>query len=359
MVRYTVQTPDGPKRKTIYGKRYKDVREKLTEAMANADKGLIFDADNLKAGDYLDRWLNDAVKDTVRPTTYERYEGLVRKHIKPAIGRHKLTSLTPTHVRSLYREKLDAGLAPRTVQYIHVTLHKALKQAVADGLIPHNATEAVKPPQVRQDEIHPLTPEEAKTLLETISGDRLEALYILAVHTGLRQGELLGLKWEDVDFEDATLRVRRTLTTAKGGPILSEPKTRGSRRTVKLTKAACDALRSHLNRQLGEIDQAGGLWRPGGFDGLVFASEVGQPLDRRKVTARHLKPLLKRAGLPDIRFHDLRHTCATLLLMRNVNPKVVSEMLGHATIAITLDTYSHVLPNMRDQAASAMEEALR
>ncbi len=146
-----------------------------------------------------------------------------------------------------------------------------------------------------------------------------------------------------------------TLTTAKGGPVLSAPKIKGSRRTVKLSQTALQALRSHLERQLGEIDRAGDLWRE---NGLIFASEVGEPLDRHYTTKHRFNPLLKRAGLPEIRFHDLRHTCVTLLLSKNVNPKIVSEMLGHATIAITLDTYSHVLPTMQESAAKAMEDAL-
>jgi integrase len=226
-----------------------------------------------------------------------------------------------------------------------------------DGLIPRNVTESVKPPQQTREEMCPLTPEQAKLLLQVAheAGDRLEALYVLAIHTGLRQGELLGLKWDDVDLEDGSLQVRRTLAITKDGPVFTFPKTPGSRRSVKLTGKAIEALKRHLERQLVEIDRVGSLWNE---NGLIFASETGYPLDRRAVPALKFKPLLKRAGLPEIRFHDLRHTCATLLLTRNVNPKKVSEMLGHSTIAITLDTYSHVLPNMRDQAAAAMEEAL-
>jgi integrase len=297
----------------------------------------------------------DSVLDTVRPTTYERYEQIVRIHVRPALGSVKLKNLTPVHVRGLYREKLEAGLSARTVQYIHVTLHKALKQAVQDGLIPRNATEAVKAPQVRREEMRPLSAEQVKVLLEVARGDRLEALYVLAIHTGLRQGELLRLKWEDVDLESGTLRVRRTLVTAKGGSVLMAPKTKRSRRSVRLTQGAVEALRGHLKRQLQEIDRAGSLWRE---NGLMFASESGEPLDRWYLTSCRYKALLKRTELPMIRFHDLRHTGATLLLSKNVNPKIVSEMLGHASIAITLDTYSHVLPNMRDQAAAAMEDAL-
>lgn len=211
---------------------------------------------------------------------------------------------------------------------------------------------------MRRKEIHPLTPEQAKVLLETASetGDRLEALYVLAVHTGLRQGELLGLKRDDVNLEDGTLQVRRSLAITKNGPVLSSPKTKGSSRGVKLTSTAVEALQGHLKHQLREIDTVGALWRE---NGLIFASETGESLYRRLVTKHRFKPLLKRAGLPEtFRFHDLWHTAATILLSRNVNPKIVSEMLGHATIAITLDTYSHVLPNMRDQAAQAMQEAL-
>ena len=345
----------------VKGKRYyvsaktkTEAEQKLRQGMTDADRGLTFDAGGLTVDYYLDRWLNDSVQGTVGDTTFERYEQMVRLHIKPTLGRAKLKSLTPTHVRSLYKEKLRSR-SPRTVQYIHVTLHKALKQAVADGLIPRNATEAVKPPQVRREEIHPLTPEQVNKLLEATRGERLEALYVLAIHTGLRQGELLGLKWEDVDLEAGTLQVRRTLTTAKSGPVLSTPKTKGSRRSVTLTQSAVEALRSHLQRQLGEIDRAASLWRE---NGLIFASEAGDPLDRRYLTNHRFKPLLKRAGLPPIRFHDLRHTCATLLLGANVNPKIVSELLGHASIAITLDTYSHVLPNMQSEAAKALEDAL-
>jgi integrase len=348
--------PDG-KRRYISGRTKEETRRALREARANADQGLAFDADNLRVGEYLDRWLSNSVSDTVKATTFERYEQIVRLHLKPSLGRVKLKALTPAHIRSLYREKLEAGSSARTVRYIHTTLHKALKQAVMDGLIPRNATEAVKPPQSTREEMRPLTPEQAKLLLQVAheTGDRLEALYVLAIHTGLRQGEILGLKWDDVDLEDGSLQVRRTLTITKDGPVFTTPKTTGSRRSVKLTSKATEALKRHLERQLVEIDRVGSLWSE---NGLIFASETGEPLNRHNLTRRSFKPLLKRAGLPQIRFHDLRHTCATLLLTRNVNPKIVSEMLGHSSIAITLDTYSHVLPNMRDAAAAAMEEAL-
>src|SRR5215204_5830868 len=218
MARYTVQTADGPKRPTIYGKKgesREDVAAKLTKAMADRDGGITYDAGKLTVEGHLRRWLTDSVKDTVRQRTYERYESIVRVHIKPALGRVKLDALTPNHVRRLYRQKLDSGLAPRTVNYIHVTLHKALKDAVSDSLIPRNAA-SVRAPRPEKPEIYPLSPNQARKLLATAgeTQDRFEALYVLALHCGLREGELLGLKWDDIDPSGATatLYIRRTLS---------------------------------------------------------------------------------------------------------------------------------------------------
>ena len=178
---------------------------------------------------------------------------------------------------------------------------------------------------------------------------------MLAVHTGIRQGELLALKWTDVDLEAGKVGVKRTLTRESGHRSLGEPNTKGSRRTVKLTGTATEALRAHLGRQMEDMDRLGDLYRD---QGLVFTSDTGAPLNPSNVCNRNLRRLTGKAGLPMIRFHDLRHTCATLLLSRNVHPKIVQEMLGHATVAITLDTYSHVLPGMGDQAAAAMAATL-
>src|SRR5215204_1512735 len=178
-----------------------EMRAVLRKLLADRDAGIAYDSENLTVGGYLDRWL-DAVKGSVRERTWERHEQVVRLHLKPTIGGVKLERLNALQLQSVYQQKLNGGLSPRSVEIIHTTIHKALKQAVADGLIPRNPTEAVKPPQVRKEEIRPLTAEQVKILFETVWGDRLEALYILAVHTGLRQGELLGLKWGDVDLED-------------------------------------------------------------------------------------------------------------------------------------------------------------
>lgn len=356
MARYTVQTPDGPKRKTIYGAKYKDVEKKLNEARGDAARGLVFDDGDLTLGKYLDRWLLDSVRGTVRTTTLERYAELVRLHIKPVVGRVKLKNLSPAHVQGLYRDRLDTGLSPATVHKIHIVLHKALKQAVRWNMVPRNVTEAVTPPRPTPDEIRPLDTSQVAALLSGASGDRLEALYVLAVTTGARQGELLALKWEDLDLERKTLRIRRTLTRSKGTMTLGEPKTKKSRRTVPLTARAVTALKIHRKLQLEERMRLADLYKD---RGLVFANEVGNITNPSNLRQRSFTKLLKLAGLPDTtRFHDLRHTCATLLLSRGQHPKLVQELLGHANIAITLDTYSHVLPGMGDGLADAMEDAI-
>jgi integrase len=343
--------PDG-KRRYVSAKRKGDAEKALRQAMTDADRGFVFDGGTLTLENYLTRWLTDSVKDTVRRSTFVQYKSVVNRHLIPALGRLKLKALTPAHARSLYREKLDCELSPRTVQYIHVTLHKALKQAVMDGLIPRNIADAVKAPQAHKIEVTPLTPAEVKVLLSAASGDRLETLYITAIHTGLRRSELLGLKWTDIDLDARTLSVQRSLD--RDGTF-NPPKRNKSRRSVKLTAQAAEALKGHRARQNEERLQLGSLWEDWG---LVFPNRSGKPMNADYLYHRSFKPLLERAELSGFTFHSLRHTCATLLLSKNVNPKIVSEMLGHATISQTMDTYSHVMPGMREVAATALEEAL-
>jgi integrase len=314
----------------------------------------IFNAGTLTVEEYLERWLKDFVRGTVRPSTFEVHRHMIQPHIVPALGRLKLKDLNSVHVRGFYREKLDSGLSAATVRKMHSVLRKALKQAVLDGLVPRNVCEAVKLPKVERKEINPLDREHTKALLEAASEDRLEALYVLAVHTGLREGELLDLKWEDVDLERSVLRLMHGLIREGSKTTLGDLKTSKSRRSVRLTRAATEALRSHLERQLEEIERMGSLYQPGG---LVFATETGTLINPSNLRNRSFKPLLKRANLPDICFHDLRHTCATLLLLQGTHPKLVQELLGHATIAMTLDTYSHFLSSMGDQTVRAMEAA--
>ncbi len=358
---YTAQTPDGPKRKYVYGRKYGEVQIKLAEAMGDVARGIVFDDKNLTVGEYLDRFLEDVQRGSVRESTYSRHKYLHANHVKPALGRVKLRNLSAMHLQRLYRDRLDAGLSPATVQKMHHVVHKALSQAVRWDLIARNPADAVKAPSPATEEMRPLSADEVRRLLDTAKGDRLEALYVLAIHPGMRRGELLGLKWSDVDLEGGTVSVRRTLTRTDNGKgvALGDPKTKRSRRTVRLTREATEALRQHLARQLQQIEEAGDHYRD---EGLVFATEAGTPINPSNLPQRRFAPLLKRAGLsPSVRFHDLRHTTATLLLSRGVPPQVRPELVGPASVAITLDTYSHMLPGMGGEAAddaSAMGEVL-
>jgi integrase len=229
-------------------------------------------------------------------------------------------------------------------------LHKALKQAVHDGLVPRNVTEAVKAPRQSRNEIPTLTREQVRIFLSSAKVDRLEALYLLAIHTGLRQGELLGLKWSDIDLDRETLQVRRILSAAKEGPRFTTPKSNQGR-SVRLTTQAVQALRDHRKRQVQERLKHAAFWKD---HGLVFTTLVGTPLNRHNVFSRSFKPLLRRAELPDMPFHALRHSFATLMLTSGEHPKVVQEMMGHSGIRVTMDFYSHVLPDMQKEAVNRL-----
>ena len=299
----------------------------------------------------MERWLNDSVRGGVQSSTYESYRCQVKRHVIPAIGRTKLKKLTELHVQHLYREMQERGLSSRTVQYSHAVLRRALKQAVRWKMIPRNVCQDMDPPRVRREEMRPLDLQQTRRLLEAARGERLQALYVLAVHTGMRPGEMLALKWSDVDMDAKTLQVNHALSAG----AFTAPKTSKSRRRIDLTAGCVAALKAHRKRQLEERMQRTGLWSD---HGLVFPSSVGTPLSHRNVV-RAFKGALQRAGLPSsVRLYDLRHTCATLLLSRNVHPKYVQELLGHASIALTLDTYSHIVAGMNGGTASAIEDAL-
>lgn len=307
-------------------------------------------------GQYLASWL-EAAHPTIRPRTWQRYSELLTLHAAPVLGKVTLTKLTAQQVQRLYSAKLAEGLSSTTVHHLHAVLHRALGQAERLGLVARNVCDLVDGPRMAERELHVLNPDQVRHLLLVAEGDRLEALFILAVTSGMREGELLALRWADVDLERGVVRVRATLQRTKdAGYILAAPKTKKSRRQITLATRARDALRTHRARQAEERLKLGAAW-DGTLD-LVFPNQTGRPMDAMNLTHRHFQPLLVRAGLPRMRFHDLRHTAATLLLGRGVNPKIVSEMLGHASIGITLDIYSHVLPDMQAQAAVEMDAAL-
>lgn len=345
--RYWVETPSGSRRKVVYGSSRKDIAGKLTKAIANA-QGRSMEDPELTVGDYLNQWLEDSVRGSVKDQTYESYKTVVRLHLSPSLGHKKIVLLRPVQIQRLYKEKLDSGLSRRSVEYIHAVLNRAMKQAVRWEILPRNVCEAVDPPHPSRREINPLDLQQTRRLLSCARQTDLEALYLLAVTAGLRQGELLGLAWKDVDLEKGLLKVRRTLITRAGGPRFDQPKTKKSQRTITLTPEAVSALKRHQQRK----------GRATSEEDLVFCTRSGRPISPQNLTKQSFRPLLKKAGLPSIRFHDLRHTCATLLLAKGVHPRVVQDLLGHASVTLTLDTYSHVLPEMGNLVAQAMKEVL-
>jgi integrase len=354
--RFTVHTVEGRKQKTVYGKTRKEVAGKLTEAMAGRDKGLGFDARKLTVGEHLERWLDDVVKLSVSHRTYWTHAQQVRTHVAPTLGRIRLKELRKAHIDRLYREKLNSELSPSTVRRVHAVLHRALEEAVKGDLIPRNPAAHANRPKVRQDEIEPLDTSQAAAFLEAAKGDRFEALYALCLMCGLRQGEALAVRWQDIDLDGGTLRVNRQLQRVRGGGGLrfSEPKN-ASRRTVGLPQRAVSALKSHRKRQLEQKLRAGPLYQDGG---LVFASGQGKPLDAQNVVNRYYKPLLKRAGLPPIRFHDLRHSCLSLLAQRGEPIRDLQALAGHASASFTLQRYTHHYDSSARRTADAMGDIL-
>jgi integrase len=354
MARYTVETCEGTKRKTLYGKTRKEAADKLTEALAARNSGaLTFDSEELTVGEYLDRWL-EGILDSVKPVSWENYERNIRLHLKPALGNVKLAKLTPGRIQALY-DKKRSTLSTASVKLIHAVLHKALKQAQMWRLVRENVAEATVKPKALAEEIRPLDTEQTKALLKAVAGDRHEALYTLALTTGARIGELLALRWTDLDADAGILRIERTRSAAKSGPRFTTPKG-GKGRSAHLTPRPLEALRRHRISQNEERLKAGASWAD---NDLIFPTRKGAHKRPSTVTDDHFKPLLERVGLPrTVRFHDLRHTAATLLLGRGVHPKLVQELLGHSSIAITLDRYSHWIPSMGEQTAAAMEAAL-
>lgn len=342
------------KRKAFYGATRREVQERLTSALKTTQEGQPIPPERQSVSQFLEEWLQNSAKPTIRPRTYVRYGEHVRNHISPAIGHIKLAKLTPQHVQALLNEKLGEGLAPATVRYMHAVLRRALKQAFKWDLVSRNVAVLVDAPRVAQKEIEPFTPEQARVFLDAIRGDRLEALYSVALAVGLRKGEVLGLKWSDVHLDKRTLTVRASLQRINGALVLVEPKSKQSRRTVALPQIVIDTVRVHRVRQIQERLLAGSRWQD---HGLVFPTTIGTPMDTRNLT-RHFRRALQDAGLPLRRFHDLRHSCASLLLVQGVHPRVVMEILGHSQISLTMNTYSHVIDKLQHEAAAQIDAVL-
>ena len=341
--------------KTVKGK--KAAQAYMIKMSAKKNEGILIDSGKIKLKDHMELWLNTVVKNRVRERTYLDYKSRTDLYITPAIGDVRLDKLKPENIQALYNNMLERNLSARTIQYVHAILRNSLQQAVKWEKIYRNPALLVDLPRQRKKDQSVLSPEQVKTFMEASVVSPFKSLFSLLLASGMRPGEALALKWDDIDFKEKRVTVSKSLTRTKGGGwSLEEPKTDRSRRTIPLPKACIADLREHKRLQSKRILKA----KEGKYNdqGFVFAAANGQPMSEINILNRHFKPLLQNAKLPNIRLYDLRHTCATLLLSAGVNPKVVSERLGHASIVLTLDCYSHVLPDMQKEATEKLEGML-
>lgn len=351
-------------RKTVYGRTAAECRKKLIEVLHGQQNGQAPMDERTTLGTFLPRWL-ESIGPSLRPHTRRFYGDQARLHLAPVLGSVPLAKITPEQVQRFVNAKSAEGLSPRMVRHLRSTLRAALNQAVEWQLIARNPAAArIRLPQLDDREVNALTADEVRHLLSVSAGEnelarhRLHALWVVAVYLGLRQSELLGLRWSSIDFTNGNLRVDKQLQRIDGKLALTEPKTKSSVRVLPMPPTVTAALRDHAALQDAAMQEAARLgnnvYR---LDGYVFATQIGTPIDPRNLI-REWHALTKRAGLRRVRFHDLRHTAATLMLSAGVDIKLVAETLGHRDATMVLKVYGHVLPHQRDEAAQKMEAIL-
>jgi integrase len=390
------------RRKAIYGRTRRQVADKLPKALQIAAQGGVMPDERKTVERFLETWLEQK-RGRLRPREWSTYEQAVRLHLVPGLGRMTLAKLTPTAIDAWFRSHQEAGASTRAIRYARSVLRAALNQARRWRLITDNAAELVEAPRHTTREIQPLTPDQARALIDSVKGHRLGAIVSVATAAGLRLGEALGLSWLDVNFDTGTLSVRQALERSGGDSAarrcligqrralrvrltaapkrsaerreirkeleeqrkewrkvrttlhVTEPKSARSRRTIKLPAVVASALKAHRTAQLEERLAAGKYWED---SGLVFTSPIGTAMEPRNVS-REFTGMLAAANIPHVRFHDLRHTAATLLLAQGVDPRTIMETLGHSQISLTLNTYAHVLPALQSAAADKMHAILK
>lgn len=344
-------TLENHKRKYFYGKTRKEVQDKLNAALHEQKQGTLVIGPQQTLGAYLEKWIEQVVKLTKRPNTYNGYRSVVIIHLIPSLGHIRLQKLTAEQVQAFFAQKQQEGLRSRTLALIHSVLSSALSNAVKWGLVGRNVASLISLPGVERYEGQVLTVDQARKLLEVARGSRLDVLLLVALTTGMRRGELVALHWDDLDFETGVLLVRRNVTYMDGvGYVEREPKTKAGRRKIGLTGVVLEALKEHRERQQQARVRAGDRWQE---RGLIFANIYGGYFDADHVGAI-FKKLLKKADLPDVRFHDLRHSVATILLAAKLDLKAVSELLGHSSVATTADIYQSVLSEQQREIVDKM-----
>lgn len=355
------------KRLPVYGKTQQECRDKLIETLQSIKNQTFVEPHKITVEDWFDTWLKEYKKDNIRPSTYASYENIVRVHIKPHLGKAYLRELRPEQVQKFYNERKFAGLSSRTIRNIHVIIHEALDQALKNNLVVRNVSEATTLPKQEKKEMRVLTPEEQSRFLSVLSKDKAGIIFKLDLATGLRRGELLALKWKDLDLKEGILRVNGSLSRTKvnfdsktagkkTAIIIQEPKTKKGKRTIPLFGSIVADLKEHKAAEKEKLISLG--WddikiKQHFKDGFVFTNELGGHIEPRNLT-RKFYSLVKAAGIPKTNLHALRHSLATRLLEMSISPKVVQEILGHSTITLTLDTYSHVMPELKKEAVDKL-----
>jgi integrase len=341
------------RRKTVYGRIAEDVRAKIDDIKRQVSDGTFVNSDRLTIEQLSQQYI-ESLHSTVRRSTYRRYERLLNNHVLPVIGMVEINKLQPAQLESIYSKILRKGLSAQSAVHVHRVVHAMLAKATRWQLVGRNVASLVKPPRVEYREMRTLTPQEVKQLFSAASGTRYEALWRLAIGTGMRIGEVLALKWQFVNFDRRNLRVVATLESDPDlGLINSEPKTKSSRRTIHLTDSVLRALELHRARQNQERMKLGNAWTDNDY---VFASAIGTPVIMQNLGRRDFKNLRKSAGITGyLRMHDLRHTAISLALSAGVAPTDVSNMAGHSNVAVTLQRYAHALPEAPRRAADAIE----
>jgi integrase len=354
--------PDGKRRRRSVGgfRTKREAKAAEAEALRRIRDGVLVEPSRLTVGAYLTELWLPSMASQVRATTLGGYRHNVRAYIVPRLGDIPLQRLSTARVGAFYGELVASGgqkgrpLSPKTVRYVHTTLRRALRDAVADGLVVRNVAAQARPPRARRVEMHTWTAAEVGAFLASVREDRLYAAWLLLATLGLRRGELLGLRWPDVDLTSGRIAIRNTLVMVDGKPAMAEPKTAKGRRSLTLAPQVLEAVRVHRAHQAAERLSWGADYTD---SGLVVMTEDGRPMHPESLSSLFVRQA-KRAGLSPIRLHDLRHSVASILLAQGVHPKVVSEQLGHATIALTLDTYSHVIPSLQQEAAGVIAAAV-
>ena len=343
--------------RSLYASTQREVQIKLRQALSAVDAGAYVDPSKMTVAQWLESWLKEYTAD-VKPYTQRAYATNIKNQIIPALGALRLDKLTPLQVQKFYNNCMrgEKNLKPKTVKNIHGVLHSALKQAVMNGMIRSNPSESCTIPRIERMEIKPFDDEAEKSFLRAIEGDKYERLFVVDLYTGMRKGEILGLRWSDIDFEQGTITISRQLQVEpfKGGRYYLAPLKNDKERVITPAPYVMQILREQRRCQNEARLLAGGAWDEGDIPGLVFTNELGKHLCHQTIGTRY-KKLVKAAGLPDARFHDLRHSYAVAAIRSGDDIKTVQSNLGHHSAAFTLDTYAHATAQMKRESADRMQ----